>query len=522
LEIFRIQSELQVRVPGIVDLTCENAAAVSEGLPAVLRLDVQIDPARFDRDVFEQVIADFPAEFVRVGDSYRGSFLGGSACFRIALVVAPGVAQPRRGFWFLAPVSDVEGDRIAVATDQALNLACHHLIDASMALAFGDPESARLYIAYAQNQVLTCLAMQARRASSTAGAFVPFGPYRTVAATMMTAGASSDAFVETLKAIEATWLLGADFRRYGDPPPSPALEALRRVSVSPREDDGGQPTWYNRHAVAIYDEVRELPSAVTQIVAEVIKDLGLRTAVEIGCGTGRLSLAVAPACERIYCVDSSREMLAHLRGKIGDRDHIVPLLASMGTTGLPAMSVDAVLEFEAFYLFPNPARLCREICRVLRPGGAVMRVVKIERFDPTTERSFQRFDQTIAAHSPDGICFVGENIDAAVDAELEKLGIRSSCFRMFTTELAQTVEASLAARCRRAFPYLTHVPEAVVSAAYASARSIGRDRTSHVLSDYYAVIGFNEANATRVERVAHLLERFVPQRWELVPGVPRS
>lgn len=522
MEISQIQSELWARVPGVVDLTCDYAAVANGHAPSVLRVDIHIDPTGFERTALERVLADLAADFIRVGDVYRGSFSNGHVRFRMALVVAPGIARPRRGFWFLAPVTDVDGDRIAAATDRALDLACHHLLDASLSLAFGDLDHFHLYIAYARSQILSCLAMQSRRASSTSMAFVPFGPYRTVAATMIAVGTSPDALAVTLEALEATRLLAADFRSHGDLPPSHVLQALRREVTAPGADRRGRATWYDHGTAAIYDQVRDLPCTVTSLIGEIIKDLGLQTVAELGCGTGRLSLAIAPECERVYCIDSSQEMLTQLKSKAGDGAHVVPMLASMGATGLPAGSVDSVLEFEAFYLFPNPARLCREVSRILRPGGVILRVVKIDHFDLQTERSFQLFDELISARSPEGICFVGENIDEAVDGELAGLGIRSCCFRLFSIARHQTVEASLAARRQRAFPYLAHVPDSVLSDACAAALIDDCDRMAQILTDYYVVVAFRDEDMTRMKRVTRLFERLVPHSWKPVPGIPRS
>src|SRR5438067_7913670 len=72
-------------------------------------------------------------------------------------------------------------------------------------------------------------------------------------------------------------------------------------------------------AADFYDETRGFPPGVEKDVAGLIQRIGhLTTAnrvLEIGIGTGRIALPLAPHVRSLYGVDLSRPMLKRLRAK---------------------------------------------------------------------------------------------------------------------------------------------------------------------------------------------------------------
>ena len=95
--------------------------------------------------------------------------------------------------------------------------------------------------------------------------------------------------------------------------------------------------------------------------------------VEIGCGVGRLTRAIARRAERVTALDISAEMLDRAR-------RLNPHLASVswihgdGTTlaGIPDECADACLSFVVLQHVPDPSvtlGYVREMGRVLRSGG---------------------------------------------------------------------------------------------------------------------------------------------------------
>jgi len=97
------------------------------------------------------------------------------------------------------------------------------------------------------------------------------------------------------------------------------------------------------------------------------------TVVEIGCGVGRLTRAIAPAVGRVIALDISERMLAIARqGNLPNAEFQV----AQGFTlpGIPDGSADLVLGYCVFQHLPTHAALksyLAEMYRVTKPGGII-------------------------------------------------------------------------------------------------------------------------------------------------------
>jgi SAM-dependent methyltransferase len=95
--------------------------------------------------------------------------------------------------------------------------------------------------------------------------------------------------------------------------------------------------------------------------------------VEIGCGIGRLTRALAQRAGRVVGIDVSKEMIERARIALADLAN-VDLLVGNGSdlAGVADASMDVAYSFIVFQHIPDPAVTChyiKEIGRVLRPGG---------------------------------------------------------------------------------------------------------------------------------------------------------
>jgi SAM-dependent methyltransferase len=91
-------------------------------------------------------------------------------------------------------------------------------------------------------------------------------------------------------------------------------------------------------------------------------------ALDLGCGTGRLSAALRGDGHRTVALDASAEMLRLARQRAG-----VPAVQS-DAFALPLAdgAFDAVVALRLLFHFPDPRPLLSEMRRVVRPGGGLV------------------------------------------------------------------------------------------------------------------------------------------------------
>jgi SAM-dependent methyltransferase len=95
--------------------------------------------------------------------------------------------------------------------------------------------------------------------------------------------------------------------------------------------------------------------------------------VEIGCGTGRITRAIADRAAAVVGLDVSDEMIKRAREGLSDVDNAEFIVGSgVNLDALPDSSFDVGYSFIVFQHIPDPAityRYIAELGRVLRPGG---------------------------------------------------------------------------------------------------------------------------------------------------------
>jgi SAM-dependent methyltransferase len=92
---------------------------------------------------------------------------------------------------------------------------------------------------------------------------------------------------------------------------------------------------------------------------------GARNVLDLGAGTGKLTIRLAERGLDVIAVDPIPEMLEVLSRSLPD---VPALLGSAEEIPLPDDSVDSVLVAQAWHWF-DPERAIKEVARVLRPGG---------------------------------------------------------------------------------------------------------------------------------------------------------
>jgi ubiquinone/menaquinone biosynthesis C-methylase UbiE len=148
---------------------------------------------------------------------------------------------------------------------------------------------------------------------------------------------------------------------------------LLGVAFAQRRPSEGMRNAYVETAVAQrYDSARSLPSETKSLwlaaVRSAISDAAIERVLDLGCGTGRFTAALAETfCCTAVGVEPSGAMLdvalnrgeSNVEWKQGDAENIP----------LEDHSVDLVFMSQVFHHLLEPQRALQEINRVLTPGG---------------------------------------------------------------------------------------------------------------------------------------------------------
>ena len=170
------------------------------------------------------------------------------------------------------------------------------------------------------------------------------------------------------------------------------------------------------------------------VVSSHVKDQDIKAILDLGCGTGRFSEALAVRFDaQVIGVDPSKKMLEQARSKPSDaRIRYEPGRGE--SLPVPDNSVDLIFMSMIFHHFDNPALAARECRRVLRDGGtAFLRAGTRERISSYAYVDFFPQSRPILEECLATKTFVREVFEAA--------GFRSVTSEVVTQEIAQSYAA---------------------------------------------------------------------------------
>ncbi len=93
---------------------------------------------------------------------------------------------------------------------------------------------------------------------------------------------------------------------------------------------------------------------------------------DLGCGTGQVSVALAPFVARVVAVDSSAAMLQAARKRLRGLDNIDLRRGDLEALPIDDEWLDAATLMLVLHHVPEPEHALAEVARVLKPGGRVL------------------------------------------------------------------------------------------------------------------------------------------------------
>jgi ArsR family transcriptional regulator len=148
-------------------------------------------------------------------------------------------------------------------------------------------------------------------------------------------------------------------------------DARRAESVLAKRRDKAQIFFYNQ--ADVWDKMRaDMIGARTDLLA--LLDLVDENWVvgDLGCGAGHISEALAPCVARVIAVDESGPMLAAAQARLKAHQNVELRTGTIESLPIDDATLDAAVLFLVAHFITDPAKVMREIRRVLKPGGRLL------------------------------------------------------------------------------------------------------------------------------------------------------
>lgn len=137
------------------------------------------------------------------------------------------------------------------------------------------------------------------------------------------------------------------------------------------EPKGYQDNFSALHPEIYFEGKQRVPKAekMLRILRDALgPDLRSLHALDIGCSTGTMCIALAEHFGKVTGIDIDAPAIEHARTHWSS-PHLEFLVGDAMDTALPPDSVDVVICAHVYEHVPDPRRMMKEIFRILRPGG---------------------------------------------------------------------------------------------------------------------------------------------------------
>jgi ABC-2 type transport system ATP-binding protein len=132
--------------------------------------------------------------------------------------------------------------------------------------------------------------------------------------------------------------------------------------------------YWGKFAQTFSDDQKYIVGEAVQVAIfnKLAKEREIGEAIELGCGAGFFSGALAKNAKHLIATDFSDEMLAIAKTQLKEFRNITVQKADCENTSFPSGKFDTVFMVNLLHVIENPHKCLAESHRILKPGGLLL------------------------------------------------------------------------------------------------------------------------------------------------------
>jgi ubiquinone/menaquinone biosynthesis C-methylase UbiE len=133
-------------------------------------------------------------------------------------------------------------------------------------------------------------------------------------------------------------------------------------------------TYWSKFANTIDEDEKYMVGGTAQqlVMERLSRESGLGELIELGCGTGLYTKALAPNASHVMATDLSDEMLAVARKQLKDLQNVIVQKADCEKIDFPDGRFGSVFMANLVHIIENPSTTLQEAYRILKDGGLLL------------------------------------------------------------------------------------------------------------------------------------------------------
>jgi ubiquinone/menaquinone biosynthesis C-methylase UbiE len=132
--------------------------------------------------------------------------------------------------------------------------------------------------------------------------------------------------------------------------------------------------YWSRFANTFDEDQKYIVGGAVQqaVIGRLSEERDLGEAIELGCGRGYFTKAIARNATQVLATDLSDEMVEAARTALKEFQNITVQKADCENTAFPPENFDTVVMVNVVHFIENPDKCLQESYRILKPGGVLL------------------------------------------------------------------------------------------------------------------------------------------------------